>query len=253
MPTHDTWTHAELFEGLDPAPSFVTELERVGLLRVVARDRAGAALYAADAKDELAKVLSLVELGYQPKDIAAIARKVGLPARRKRSFFARTPVFLRIEALAERAGVTAPQLEGWVTRGLVEPSFQTEGGESLFALADAPVVQALADLVRLQAADEDLAGFASLARAVDPANEGSPAPELLGSAEPLLKRLGTLLEETKAATRRTDKLLAVCRKRVGRARRVTAPGDDSAPRTGRRKSVRTRARGRKGPGRDDNV
>lgn len=248
--TRDTWTFAELFEGLDPAPSFVAELERVGLLRVVARDAAGAALYASDAKEELAKVLSLVELGYQPKDIAAIARKVGLPARRKRSFFARTPVFLRLEALAERAGVEPQQIVAWVERGLVEPSFQTDKGEALFALVDAPVVQALGDLVRLQVGPEDLASFASVTRALGPDRDQPPATEQLDLAEPLIARLAAHLEDLKTVTRRTEKLLATVRKRLVRARRATTPGRRKAERTGQRKSVRTRARGRKGPGQE---
>ena len=69
---------------MSPSPDFIAELERLSLLVVVGRDTEGRALYSPEARGELEKVLELVELGYQPEDIAAIATRVGLPVSKRR-------------------------------------------------------------------------------------------------------------------------------------------------------------------------
>ena len=134
----ETWTYEEVFEGLDPAPAFVVELERRGLLRVVARDGKGAPLYGPEAREQLERVMSLVELGYKVEDIAAIAQKVGLPARRRR-LLRRAPTFVRVPELARRSGVPVETLARWRELGILEPDLETEGGETLFAVELCPL------------------------------------------------------------------------------------------------------------------
>ena len=76
--SEETWTAEELFEGMTRQAGFIAELGKHGLIRAVARDVRGGALYSAEARDELEKVLALVELGYKLEDIAAIAKDSGL-------------------------------------------------------------------------------------------------------------------------------------------------------------------------------
>ncbi|MGM0578669.1 MAG: MerR family transcriptional regulator [Myxococcota bacterium] len=253
----ETWTWEELFEGLDPAPSFVSELERLGLLRVVARDADGRALYAREAREELEKVLSLVDLGYQPKDIAAIARKVGLPSPRPRRLFRKPPTYVRVDELARRSGAPLERVRAWVDEGLVEADLVSEGGERHFAPATVEQVRLLDDLVTLGLGPDDVARWARALgglRTLRSDDDGEQSEEeiadlrrdLVEEAEALLPGLGERLDRARAAVRRWDKTLAGLRKRLARERRSERVG-----RTGRRRRVRTRSRGRKGPGSED--
>ncbi len=261
----ETWTYDELFEGLDPAPAFVAELERQGLLHVVARDGAGRKLYAADAHERLERVLELVELGYQPKDIAAIARRVGLPRRRRR-LFRRPPTYLRMTELARRAGVELDVVEAWHERGIVRPALRTEGGEALFSEPTVEGVRALADLLAFGFSLDEIARMSALGRQLDealaatrarqeeattqatgglesaePGAEGTAPPTALGAAEvralatAVTETLGTIRRRTerlRGGIRRWDKLLAAYDKRVERLER--AAGVEPAERSGGR-------------------
>ena len=106
----ETWTAEELFEGMTLQPGFIAELEKHGLIRAVARDVKGGSLYSAEARDELEKVLALVELGYKLEDIAAIAKRVGLPAKKSR-LFRRLPLRMRVEDLSGRSGIDVDRIE----------------------------------------------------------------------------------------------------------------------------------------------
>ena len=239
--SRETWTRAELFEGLDAQPAFVAELERLGLLQVVGRDTAGGPLYAAEAREELDKVIALVELGYRPKDIAAIARKVGLPAKQRRRFFRRPPVHLRAEDLAIRSGVPRERVEAWAAAGQLVPDLVSESGDALYSVSSVRRVRLLDDLVTLGVDERDVAGWAVALAALD--KGGEPDPAMLAAAELLLERTTARLSRVRRALRDWDKLAAGYRKRLLRLGRAAA----GRPRTGRRKRVRTRTRGRKGP------
>ncbi len=239
--SRETWTRGELFEGLDAQPAFVAELERLGLLRVVGRDTAGEPLYAAEAREELEKVISLVELGYRPKDIAAIARKVGLPAKKRRRFFRKPPVHLRAEDLSSRSGVPLEQVEAWIADGRLEPDLVSESGEALYAVRSVRRVRLLDDLVALGVEPDDVRGWGVALAALE--KGGDPDPAMLAAAGLLLERTTGRLERVRRALRDWDKLAAGYRKRLQRLGRAAS----GRPRTGRRKRVRTRTRGRKGP------
>ena len=251
----ETWTYDELFHGLDPAPAFVSELERQGLLVVVARDGAGRKLYASDARERLERVLELVELGYQPKDIAAIARRVGLPRRRRR-LFRRPPTYLRMAELARRAGVEPHVVKAWHERGILRPALRTEGGEALFSEPTVEGVRALDDLLAFGFTLDELVAMSALGRQLDEAlaatrealagkAEGSKAPERGGEADdasapaarggdqpaaPSAEEVGTLTaavaealdrirrrtDRLRSGLRRWDKLLGAYDKRLER-------------------------------------
>ena len=151
----DTWNHGELFEGLAPSPAFVAELVRLGLIRVVAKDAKGASLYAGESKEQLKQVLSLVELGYKPKDIAAISQKVGLPKRRRR-LFSKIPTYLRLEALAEKTGIDKARIERWIGEGMLTPDLLSEGGESLYNRESMSRLKMLDELTSLGMEEERL-------------------------------------------------------------------------------------------------
>jgi DNA-binding transcriptional MerR regulator len=253
----ETWTFEELFGGLDPAPAFVSELERLGLLRVVARDGKGAPLYAPEAREQLDKVLALVELGYQPRDIAAIARKVGLPVPR-RGLFRRRPTFIRVKELARRSGIAPELLDQWRVEGLVEPAMVSEGGEPLFPVAAVEQVRCLQDLLDFGFGDEELGLWAAAERDLDAAIEAHKARDgepldaeararidgLLARADRILATVSRRVDGLRQGLRRWDKVLGAYDKRLERLRRahgVEAP----RPRLSKRRRLRSRARGRK--------
>ena len=60
--SEETWTAEELFQGMTLQPEFIIELEKHGLIRVVARDLRGGSLYSSEARDELEKVLASKKL-----------------------------------------------------------------------------------------------------------------------------------------------------------------------------------------------
>jgi DNA-binding transcriptional MerR regulator len=233
---NDTWTSDELFEGLDPAPDFVAELELLGLLVVVGRDGQRRPLYSAEARDELEKVLDLIDLGYQPEDIAAIARKVGLPAKR-RSRFRKAPVHLRATEIAERSGLAPDLLARWVTQGLVAPSLRSEGGEPLFPAAAVTRVGYLRDLFELGVDEGELAAWS---RALDWLDTRRPSGEMTSDqaqeAERLLGALKDRLVVLGDATRRWARLTATFRRRLAKLRPSAAGG-----KRGRRR-LKTRTR-----------
>jgi DNA-binding transcriptional MerR regulator len=151
----DAWTRDELFKGLDPSQDFISELEALALLVVVGQDAQGRSLYARESREALEKVLELVELGYQPVDIAAIATRVGLPVRH-RPRFKRAPVHLNNVELAQRAEVTTEQLEVWVEAGLVTPSLRRAGPGGLYVVDVVARVERLRDLSLLGVSPADL-------------------------------------------------------------------------------------------------
>jgi DNA-binding transcriptional MerR regulator len=246
----ETLTWDELFAGLDPQPAFVQEMERLGLLRVVARDAAGRPLYGAEAQGELDKVLELVELGYQLKDIAAIASRVGLPRQRRR-LFRRPPTYLRLAELAATCGAPLERLTAWLEAGVLAPDLVSDGGGAHFAPAAVERVRLLEDLLALGVSEAELPRYVALMRELDPAPAASPATAAVPTAdlERALAELTDRLARVGRAARRWDKLAALYRKRLARIER-TRPAE-AAPRTGRRSRVRTRTRGRHGPGTDE--
>ncbi len=252
--TQRTIRFADLFEGLDPQPAFVAELERLGLLQVVARDESGEALYLAGARDELERVLELVDLGYQPKDIAAIAKRVGLP-KRKRRLFRKTAVFLSAAELADKAGLPAERLEGWLARGMVVPGLITDRGHRLFAPQATAKLRLLDDLEQIGLEEEDVAALARLARRQVPGDNPAEGPV---PADPeLLVRLEARARRLRSASRAADRLHARLEKQAARARRRASsaaaegvPSPESSgesarkPRSRRRRLLRSRG-GRK--------
>ncbi len=255
--SRETWTWDELFEGLDPAPSFVSELERLGLLRVVARDGHGAPLYGAEAREQLEKVLSLVELGYQPKDIAAIARKVGLPIQR-RGLFQRPPTYIRLSELARRSGVDEVMLVAWRDRGILRPAMRTEGGDALFSTATVEGAKGLQDLVEFGFGVDELEAWSQLARELErlvtelparPSGNGAVDPKAAATArssaaqaDEVIAVLRRRVERLRVGLRRWDKLLGGYDKRLERIRRAYGLDEPRRPRLSRRRRPRTRRR-----------
>ncbi|MEZ4267301.1 MAG: hypothetical protein R3F39_13055 [Myxococcota bacterium] len=246
----ETLTWEQLFAGLEPQPAFVSEMERLGLLRVVARNAAGRPLYSAESREELEKVLELVELGYQLKDIAAIASRVGLPRQRRR-LFRRPPTYLRLDELARACGAPLERLTAWLESGIIEPDLVSDGDGMHFAPAAVERVRLLEDLIALGVDEVQLPSYVAMMRSLDePRDSGSPVVHeggAIDAAAAAVAELSDRLERISRASRRWEKLLTAYRKRLARIERARpAP----APRTARRSRVHTRTRGRKGPGND---
>ncbi|MEC9073279.1 MAG: MerR family transcriptional regulator, partial [Myxococcota bacterium] len=203
--SEETWTRDELFEDRDLAPAFVTELQRLGLLRIVARDATGEPLYAPDAREELDKVLALVEMGYEPKDIAAIARKVGLPPR-QRTLFRRPPVCISLDALVERSEVERATIEDWVAHGVIAPRLISERGVALFSVAQVEQVRLLDDLTQLGADEHEVEVAAkalnTLTVATAAEDDAGPDAEALVELARVLEDLNEFLGRRRRATRR---------------------------------------------------
>lgn len=247
--SEETWTEAELLDGLDLAPAFLGELKRLGLLRVVAQDGKGAPLYSADARQELEKVLGLVELGYEAKDIAAIAKRVGLPDAR-RGLFRRRPRCVRLSELAIRSGVTLDEARRWIERGGVMPSLISDGGEALYGPEAIESVRRLSQLATLGLGEEAITDWLPIMAALDGA-DGERAREGLGDLAEVEARIDDLDQHIRAlrtASRAWEKRLSLWRRLLKRLRRENAPGKK---RRGRRRRVRTASRGRKGPAESD--
>ena len=224
--SEETWTRDELFEDRDLAPPFVSELQRLGLLRVVARDASGQPLYAPDAREELDKVLALVEMGYEPKDIAAIARKVGLPPRR-RTLFRRPPVCLALDALVERSEVDRINIEGWIAKGVVAPRLISERGVALFSVAQVEQVRLLDDLVALGADEQEVAVAAKALSTLTESRitqEAGPDSEAVAELGRVLQDLDEFLGRRRRATRRWTRSLGRMKRRLSKLRRGGAAG-----------------------------
>lgn len=242
----ETWTFDELFEGLDPAPSFVAELERLGLLRVVARDGHGSPLYGADAKEQLDKVLSLVELGYQPRDIAAIARKVGLP-NEKRKRFRRPPTYIRQAELSRRSGVDEARLVEWQEVGLLLVSMETESGEPLFATAAVEVVRAVGALFAFGFDQEEITSWRGVlvhARSLEELHDqgdvdSERAARAVREGREVVGLIRARLDALRGGIRRWDKLLNGYEKRLGKIGKAEGV-EAQKPRSRRRRRSRTR-------------
>jgi DNA-binding transcriptional MerR regulator len=249
----ETWTSAELFEGVDVSPPFVGELEKLGLLHVVAQDYQGRSIYGAEAKEQLEKVLGLVELGYQPRDIAAIAQKVGLPSS-KRSRFRKPPTYLRLEELSAQSGVRLEQIQEWCGKGIVKSSTETDGGVPLFGIEAVEVARALKDLLAFGLNQDQLSEWSELGRAVDKLITGLHKKAASGEnadkddvkiqvarASEMIESLRKRLDGLRGGIRRWDKLLGAYDKRLDRLRKVWTL-ESRKPRGKRRIRVPTRRR-----------
>ena len=237
----EIWTHAELFEEHDAAPAFINECQRLGLLRVVGQDGEGRPLYGSEARAELDKVLSLVALGYSPKDIAAIAKRVGLP-KRKRGFFRKLPLCLRLDEVAGRTGVAVERLNTWVDAGVLLPMLHTESGDFLFASGVVSEVEELKGLEQLGLSDATLNAWACFRHALDEhqAGDESDLPqEVLDQGQALLDSIAKRLSHVELSCRRCQKLLNVYGKRLGRIARRSMPRP-KARALRRRRSARVR-------------
>ena len=228
----ETWTQTELFDGVDIAPPFLTELERLGLLHVVAQDSHGRSIYGHEAKEQLDKVLGLVELGYQPKDIAAIAQKVGLP-QSKRARFRKPPTYLVLDELSTQSGVSLEQLQKWCSKGILKSTTETDGGIPLFSVDAVEVARALKDLLAFGLNQDQLSEWSELGRAVDKlitglhkkASEGEGADKdevkaQVVHASEMIESLRKRLDGLRGGIRRWDKLLGAFDKRLDRLRKV---------------------------------
>ncbi|MGB0589193.1 MAG: hypothetical protein ACPGU1_05885 [Myxococcota bacterium] len=231
----DAWTQDELFEGGEPSPEFIAELERLSLLVVVGRDAHGRPLYARESREELEKVLGLVELGYQPEDIAAIATRVGLPVRR-RGRFHRPPVYLSRIELAQRADVPAEQLDAWVTQGHIVPSLKRQGAGDLYPVDAVTRLQRLWDLKLLGVNTTELETWVMALDYLDTRRAPSTlSQEEEDAVERALNTLQGRLELLSKTTRRWTRLLSTMKRRLGKLRR----GSQRA-RSTRRLRTRTR-------------
>ena len=239
--SEETWTADELFQGLTLQPGFVTELEKHGLIRAVARDARGGSLYSVEARDELEKVLALVELGYKLKDIAAIAKRVGLPAK-KSGLFRRLPLRMRSEELSRRSGVETSRIEQWVKHGHLSADLVSESGAGLFGRPAIERVRLLADL---EAAGVDAQVIERVLRCLAPGTLAKQTPEELTDGATFLMDLSKELRAKRDAVRRLERELTAGRKRLIRARRSV---DASRRKQERGQASKKRARGRGGDG-----
>ncbi|MDP6945242.1 MAG: hypothetical protein QF464_13925 [Myxococcota bacterium] len=235
--TRDVWTRSELFEGLDPAPVFVAELERLGLLVVVGQDGQGGPLYAPEARAELEKVLDLVDLGYQPEDIAVISKRVGLPTGR-RGRFARPPVHLSGPEVASRAGVDVDRFEAWVAAGLLRPSLRPDSDETLYLSSTVARVERLRDLAIVGVDADALPAWCEALDWLDtrrPSGEMSAkeAARVDATLTELLERLGAMSD----TVRRWRRLTATFKRRLDKLR-----PSSGGKRTQGKRRMRTRTR-----------
>ena len=252
----ETWTYEALFEGLDPSPSFVSECERLGLLRVVARDSAGRPLYGAEAKEQLEKVMDLMAMGYDTRDVAAIVRRVGLPRGRRRLFH-RPPTLLRLEELSQRADVPEASIRRWQEAGVMFQVMTTERGDMLFQPTALSIIQHLQDLTTLGLDEAEIVAWGKCMVQLDAIAETgrgkSGRQKLAGWDAERRAAVETLLQETRghlsafrariqrwhSGLRRWDKVVAVYERRVARIAGLVLSGGDGAH-VGKRRGKRRR-------------
>jgi DNA-binding transcriptional MerR regulator len=239
--SEETWTADELFDGLTLHGEFIVEMERCGLIRVVARDTRGGSLYGAEARDELEKVLALVELGYKLEDIAAIAKRVGLPAK-KRGLFRRPPLRMRSEELSRRSGVEKARIDRWVEEGYLRADLVSEGGDGLFGRSAIERIRLLTDL--------DDGGLGSevtkrVLRCLTWSQTDAQTSEEVAASVMFLADLTQDIRSRREALRRLERDLAASRKRLIRAQHAS---DVSRRKTKRSKGRRKGAVAPKGEG-----
>ena len=226
--SEETWTAEELFEGMTLQAGFIAELEKHGLIRAVARDVRGGSLYSAEARDELEKVLGLVELGYKLEDIAAIAKRVGLPAKRS-GLFRRLPLRLRAEDLSERTGVPLSRVERWIEISLLRADLISDRGAGLFGRPALDRVRLLADLEDAGLVEDEIG---RVLEALESEADPEPSPETLASSAAFLMEWITELRARREANRRLERSLVAGRKRLIRARRSAAAARRKQERSG---------------------
>jgi DNA-binding transcriptional MerR regulator len=220
----DAWTQDELFEGLAPSQGFISELERLLLLVVVGRDAQGRSLYARESREELEKVLALVDLGYQLDDIAAIATRVGLPLKR-RGRFRRPPIHLTRIELAQRADITTEQLDTWVEAGLVIPRFKRDGPGALYVVDAVTRVQRLRDLTLLGVSMAELETWTVALDHLDTRRAAGALSDEEGQAvDAALSALQVRLNALSSTTRRWGRLMTTLKRRFAKLRPSNARG-----------------------------
>ena len=230
--SEETWTADELFDGLTLQAGFIAELEKHGLIRAVARDAQGNSLYSAEARDELEKVLALVELGYKLADIAAIAKRVGLPAKR-RGLFRRLPLRMRSEELSRRSGVEKARIDRWVEDGHLSAELVSEAGDGLFGRSAIERIRLLADL---EDAGIEAEVTERVLRCLSPGLAEAQTPEELTSSVAFLVDLTQEVRSKREALRRLERELTSARKRLVRAQHAAAASRRKAQRSrGKRK------------------
>jgi DNA-binding transcriptional MerR regulator len=240
----------ELFQGLDAAPRFVAELERLGLLKVVGRDSSGQTLYESESREQLRKVMELVHLGYEPPDIAAIARKMGLVPPKRRLFQRRARLLSRSK-LAARAGVPEELLATWENYGILDPHLTTTSGEPLYDAAESERLLVLYDLLSFGWTTEAIADWIRITRELsemevrpkqdEPMVEDEAARARLAEMGQVVGELRRRVDALRAGARRWDKLLDGFQKRIGRLEKAHGMAPPAKPAT-RRRLVNTRKR-----------
>ena len=215
----DVWTQRALFEGLSLSDSFVRELRRHKLVRVVGFDAEGVPLYGPEARDELARVMALVELGYKPSDISAIAGRVGLPSV-SRGLIRRRFTHHTVEAICAKLGTPKEQVERWVAQQMIQPSSALKDGGLLFTDDAVELIAELWDLTLLGFGDEVCFQWSELRTRWSEDAEATRVDEAsLSAAQGLLEMVEVTLRRQRQAARRWDKRLSGLKRILGRRRR----------------------------------
>ena len=102
-------------------------------------------------------------------------------------------VFLRIEELAERAGVSADSVRHYERLGLLTPADRTDGGYRLFRPAAVERVQLIRSAVRVGFSLRQLAAFLGERQA-----GGAPCRKVRDAAERILDRVDVQIAKLKA-------------------------------------------------------
>jgi len=235
-------TRRELLAGLDVDPGFVDSLERRRVLGPVARRTSGEPLYPEGAREVLERVTALVRAGYEPGDIAVIARKLGKRGPRPR-LPRRLPRLFDVESLATVAEVSSERIARWHRLGLLEPGALDAEERPLFFKASAVRARELADLAIL-GLDEDGSTWAAALAILDSAAQPKPEEVDVEALEVLLGRVAGRCDEAALAVRRMRKRIQRVRRRLARIRKAAPPRLPSrSPANGlRQRLLRSRSR-----------
>ncbi|MDC7124720.1 MAG: MerR family transcriptional regulator [Spirochaetales bacterium] len=91
-------------------------------------------VFSEESLQSVAKINSLLELGYKHTEIKKIIKKVGLPESKKidNRQFSDKENFLTVGNLAEKTNLSPRTLKHWEEKGIIEPDLRSNGGFRLY-------------------------------------------------------------------------------------------------------------------------
>ncbi len=210
----------ELAQAAEVLTDRVKALEEDGLFSPSGLTAGEVPFYEEEKLEELAKLIQLLELGYNAAEVKKILDKVGVPGSKRRR--GSRGLFLTVGELAEKTGVGARTIKHWEEKGIIFPDTRSDGGFRLYSKYYVFLVELIKDLQNFGYKLEEIKEIADLFRlfvAVRDDPSGRKPEENLEHLGVMSEKIDELLSHTgklKKGIRRWEKLLDEKRREISR-------------------------------------